>query len=205
MHTVVFRDFEKRDVSFIHRCKNDEKLNSLIVGNFHPFSMAESMEWVNGCMGEHDTFKFWAICTNDDDNRIVGWVSISEIDYVNSSACFHGIVIGDENYRDGLAWIESYLFIYDYVFNKLGLNRLYGSNIEEQKASYCMALAMFERVEGIARQSVFKDGRYHNVVYASILKDEYLLHKQRGDFAFNKIVYRLNEARKSIKDSSKFK
>ena len=80
--TVIFRDFEERDIDFIYKCKNDEKLNSLIVAQYHPFTYEEAVQWVHGCMGEHDTFKFWAIATNDDEKRIVGWVAVSHIDKV---------------------------------------------------------------------------------------------------------------------------
>lgn len=197
--TVLFRDFEERDIDFVYRCKNDDNLNRLIVGQYHRFTYEEAVNWVHGCMGEHEDFKFWAICTHDEEKRIVGWVSISQIDYVNKSACFYGIVIGEEEYRDGKAWIESYLFIYEYIFEKLKLNRLYGSNLEEQLSSYCMGIAMFEQEEGIARQAVLKHGKYHNVVYASILRDEYLYHKKQGDFEYKKIISRLLEARKELK------
>lgn len=196
--TVIFRDFEERDIDFVYRCKNDEKLNSLIVGDYHPFTYEEATRWVHGCMGEHNAYKFWAICTNDDENRIVGWVSLSEIDYVNQSACFHGIMIGDEKYRDGKAWIESFLFIYDYVFYHLKFNRLYGSCLEEHKASYCMTFAMCETVEGIARQAVYKNGKFNNVVYGAILKDEYFYHLKQGDFEYKKIIARLLAAKKQL-------
>ena len=96
-NTVLFRDFEDRDIDFIYKCKNDEKLNSKIVGGFHPFTYEEAVKWVHGCMGEHETYRFWAVCTHDDEKRIVGWVSISQIDRKNHSACFHGIVIADED------------------------------------------------------------------------------------------------------------
>lgn len=202
--TVLFRDFEERDIDFIYKCKNDERLNSMIVGQYHPFSYEDAVKWVHGCMGEHDTYKFWAICTNDDEKRIVGWVSLSNIDKMNQSACFHGIVIGDKLYRDGTAWIESYLFIYHYVFETLSFNRLYGSNIEDQKASTCIGYAMFEIPEGIARQAIYKNGKYNNVIYMSILKDEYLIHKNNGDFELNKIIYRIGrERRKQINTNKK--
>lgn len=201
-NTVLFRDFEERDIDFVHQCKNDKKLNSLIVGPFRPLTREEAVNWVHVCMGEHDDFKFWAVCTNDEEKRIVGWVSVSEIDHSNQSACFYGIFIGDNEYRDGRAWIESYLFVYEYVFEKLNLNRLYGSNLEEQKASYCMGLAMYEKLEGIARQAIFKDGRFHNVVYMAILRDEYLAHKRDGDFETKKIIWRLLEERKKMSKAS---
>ena len=85
--SVLFRDFEERDIDFIYKWKNDEKLNSLIVGEFKKMSYEEAVNWVHGCMGEHETYKYWAICTNDDEKRIVGWVSLSSIDKVNQSAC----------------------------------------------------------------------------------------------------------------------
>ena len=201
--TVLFRDFEERDIDFVYHCKNDEKLNSRTVGQYHPFTYEEAVDWVHGCMGEHETYKFWAVCTNDEEKRIVGWVSLSEIDKINSSACFHGITIADEEYRDGKAWIESCLFIYEYVFEKLKFNRLYGSNIEDQPTSYCIGIALFEKVEGIARQAIFKNGKFNNVVYASILKDEYLFHKQQGDYEYNKIVSRLLKAKRELKKGIK--
>ncbi len=196
--TVLFRDFEERDIDFIYKCKNDEKLNSMIVGDWHPFTYEEAVNWVHGCMGEHDTYKFWAMCTNDDEERIVGWVSLSNIDKLNKSVCFHGIVIGDSDYRDGMAWIESYLFVYKYVFEILYFNRLFGSNIENQIASYSMGYAMFEQLEGKARKAVEKNGQYVDVVYMSILRDEYFKHKNNNDFEYSKIILRLAQARKAI-------
>lgn len=196
--TVCFRDFEECDIDFIYRCKNDEKLNELIVGQYHPFTYEEAAKWVHGCMGEHKTYKFWAVCTNDEEKRIIGWISVSEIDEINKSACLHGVVIGDNDYRDGLAWIECVLFIYNYVFEILNFNRIYGSYLEDQKASRYMALAMFEIVEGAARQAVYKNGKYNNVIYSSILRDEYLLHKQQGDYELNKIVRRIIKVKKEF-------
>ena len=119
--TVLFRDFEERDIDFVCQCKNDEKLNSMIVGKWHPYTRDEAKKWVYGCMGEHDAYKFWAICTNDEEKRIVGWVGISEIDKFKKSAHFYSQVIGDPKYRSGLPWIEIQQFILNFVFEKLCL------------------------------------------------------------------------------------
>ncbi|MDE6339723.1 MAG: GNAT family N-acetyltransferase, partial [Muribaculaceae bacterium] len=147
--TVCFREFETRDIDFIYKCKNDEKLNSMIVGHFKPFSYEDAENWVHGCMGDHDSYKFWAIATNDDEKRIIGWASLSNIDRYNQSAHFHGIVIGDKNYNDGRAWIESYLFILNYVFDVLCINRLTGSHLVDHPMSGAIAAAMYFDIEGI--------------------------------------------------------
>lgn len=189
--TVTFRDFEERDIDFIYKCKNDKELNKLTVKGYKPFSYEDAVKWVHGCMGEHDNFKFWAVCTNDNEKRIVGWVSLSNIDNENLSACSHGIVIGDNSYRDGLAWIESILFIYEQVFEKMGFNRIYGSCRVDHKLSMQMAKAMFRYIEGVEREALYVDGNFIDVQHSSLLAREYFEHKNKGDYEISKIIRRL--------------
>lgn len=191
--TVLFRDFEERDVDFIYKCKNNEKLNDMIVGNYHPFSHEEARKWVEGCTGEHETYKFWAICTNDDEKRIVGWISLSQIDRTNQSACFHGIVIGDKNYHDGFAWIESYLFIMEYTFEVLNMNRLYGSSLIGNTVSNRASSVFLWTTEGIMRQAVFKNGKFYDKKYSSILKEEYIQNKLEGQYDLRSILKRIRQ------------
>lgn len=192
--TVVFRDFEEHDIDFIYRCKNDEKLNSMIVGQFKPYSYEDAVKWVHGCMGEHDTYKFWAICTNDEEKRIVGWVSISEIDYFSKTALFHGIVIGDKSYRNGFAWIESYLFILSHVFDELGFYRLGDSCLCENSSSMTMDKVMNFHLDGVLRQVCYKDGKYHDKAVFSILREEYLSFKDKGEYEMKHILGRIKDS-----------
>lgn len=197
--SVTFRDFEERDIGFIYKCKNDEKLNSLIVGKFRPFTREEARKWVHGCLGEHDTYRFWAVCTNDDEQRIIGWVSLSEIDKSNQSACFHGIVIGDENYHDGFAWIASYLFIMSYAFEVLKLNRLYGSSLVGHSVSNYASDVFLWTTEGVMRQAVFKNGMFYDLKCSAILKEEYLHHLSEGAYTTRSILTRIRQLRKNKK------
>lgn len=200
METVLFRDFEERDVDSIYKWKNDEQLNSLIVGQYHPFSYEEAINWVHGCMGEHKTYKFWAVCTNDEEKRIIGWVSLSDIDYENMSASFHGIVIADPNYRDGFAWIESYLFVMSQTFDVMGLNRLEGKNLVNHKQSNFIGGILFWKGEGIMRQAVRKNGEFYDLRIGSILRKEYLDHKVNGEYEMSSILHRL---RNSLRNRNK--
>lgn len=197
--TVCFRDFEERDIDFIYKCKNDEKLNSMIVGQWHPFTYEEAAKWVHGCMGEHDTYKFWAIATNDEEKRIVGWISLSKIDCTNNSAHFHGIVIGDDNYRDGNAWIESYLFVLEYVFEKLNLHRLTGSHLALHPMTGYISLAMNFKEEGLFRDAVYKDGRYHDEVFTAMLDTDYYSYKKQNGYEYYNIVSNIIKYKKKSK------
>ena len=194
-NSVCFRDFEERDIDFIYKCKNDEKLNHMIVGQFHPMTYDEATVWVRGCMGEHETFKFWAICTNDDEQHIVGWASIAKIDKINRSAETHSIVIADPEFNDGLAWLETVLFMFKYAFEDLNLNRLYGVSLLGHKMSNKIGPLMFMQTEGILRQAVFKNNQYYDLHYSGILKDEYFAHKEAGDYEIMKLIKRLRKMR----------
>lgn len=195
-HTVIFRDFEERDVDFIYRCKNDEELNSMVVGQFHPFTYEEAADWVRGCMGEHETYKFWAICTNDEEQKIIGWTALSNIDRINQSVNTHSLVIGDRDYRDGFAWIETAIFLLEYSFEQLSLNRVYGESLLGHKISNFVESLMFMTREGVFRQAVYKNGRFYDISYAAILKDEYFAHKAAGDYELPAVIRRLKKLRK---------
>lgn len=193
--TVSFREFEERDIDFIYKCKNDEKLNLMIVGQFRPFTYEEATQWVHGCMGEHETYKFWAICTNDEEKRIVGWAAIGKIDKINQSAETHSIVIADKEYNDGLAWLETVLFMFRFVFEELHFNRIYGISLMGHKMSNRIGPLMFMQIEGVLRQAYFKDGIFYDLQYIGFLKDEYFAHKEAGDYEIMKLIRRLRKMR----------
>ena len=100
---------------------------------------------------------------------MIGYACLTDIHYINSSANFSGVVIGDRDYQDGLAWIETYLFIYEYVFERLNLHRLYGTAIDEHESTVLMRSVMFSTTEGVMRQATFKNGRYYDVSISSLL------------------------------------
>lgn len=194
--TVCFREFEERDVDAIYKWKNDEKLSQMIVGQFQPITYEDAQKWVKGCMGHHDNFIFWAICTNDDEKRIVGWAALAKIDKVNQSAETHSIVIADPDYNDGFAWLETEILMFNYAFEVLKLNRLYGVSLVGHKISNQVGELMFMKTEGILRQAIYKNDRFYDLQYDAILKEEYFAHKEAGDYELMAIIRRLKKLRK---------
>ncbi len=194
-NTVYFRAFEEDDAKFIYEWTNNDELKTLSIGLNRRICKDEALDWVKARMRHNPYQVWWAICAVDSD-KLIGYMSLTDIHYINSSANFSGIVIGDRNYSDSFAWIESYLFIYEYAFERLNLNRLYGEAIVDHVATQSIRKAMFSQVEGIMRQAVFKNGKYYDVSIASILKFDYFHHKQNGDYEVMKIIKRLRQIRK---------
>lgn len=188
---VSFRTFEETDIDSFYHWRNDDELTKMSVGLSRKISKDEIAKWVRGKIPHNPYEVFWAICTNDEQQRLIGYVSLSKIHYVNSSAQFGGIMIGDPKYQGGVAWIQTYQFVLEYVFERLGLNRLGGRAITEHPQTITMMEALFFEKEGVERQAVFKNGRFYDIQVHSLLKNEYFQHKQNGEYEFSSILRRI--------------
>lgn len=193
--TVFFRAFEEDDAPSLYQWMNDDELKQLSVGLNKRVCREEVEEWIKA-RKRHNPYQAWfAICALES-KEIIGYMSLTDIHYINSSANFSGIIIGNPNYRDGQAYIESYLFMFEYAFERLNLNRLYGSAISDHKLSVTMAEIMFQKTEGVLRQAIYKNGKFHDEVICAILKDEYFMHKENGDFEISSIFRRILSAKR---------
>lgn len=196
--TVFFRAFEEEDALQIHQWKNDDDLNALTVGLNKRTCLEEDAEWVKSHMRHHPYSAYWAVCSVET-GKMIGWACLTNIHYINSSAETGAIVIGDPEYRDGFAWVETVLFLFEYAFERLGLNRVYGESLLGHKMSNLMEELMFMTREGLFRQAAFKNGRFYDISYAAILKDEYFAHKAAGDYDMLAVIHRLKHLRKEKK------
>lgn len=196
--TVYFRSFEPEDAEAIYKWTNDDSLKKLSVGLNKRICKEEAIEWIKNRMTNQPYQVWWAICSIST-NEIIGYTYLTNIHFINRSAEFGGLVIGNKRYQDGFAWIESYLFVYEYAFERLGLNRVYGSRLLEHKQTQAIGLAMFSKQEGTLRQAVYKNGKYHDLTIGSLLSSEYFEHKQKGDYEIRAIIKRIKEARKKTK------
>ena len=196
--TVYFRAFEEEDAKLIHQWKNDDELNVLTVGLNKKTCFDEDLEWVKSHMYHHPYSAYWAICLKET-GKMIGWACLTNIHYINSSAETGAIVIGDPEYNDGFAWVETVLFLFEYAFERLGLNRVYGESLLGHKISNLVEGLMFMTREGVFRQAAFKNGRFYDISYAAILKDEYFAHKEAGDYEIPAVIRRLKKLRKESK------
>ena len=194
--TVFFRTFEEKDIDAIYKWKNDDELNKMTVGLNRKICRDDIAQWVRSKMPHNPFEVYWAICANDESQKIIGYAQLTEIHFVNSSANFSGIMIGDKDYRDGFAWLETYLFVMEYAFERLGINRLFGSSIIGHKDSNSIGSLLLWTREGVMRQAVFKNGRFYDASIGSILKNEYFDNKSKGLYEFKAVLKRLRESKK---------
>lgn len=188
--TVYFRAFEEEDADAIYKWMNDDELKKMSVGLNKKICKNEALEWVRARMIHNPYQAWWAICAKDND-KIIGYMSLNNIHYINSSAEFGGLIIGDKDYQDGSAWVESYLFLYEYAFDRLGLNRVYGTHLADHSTTNFIGSVFYGQQEGILRQAYYKNGFFHDAIIGSLLREEYMEHKEKGEYDLEAVMKRM--------------
>ena len=170
--TVYLRLFEPDDYEKTYSWRNDYDLQKLTCGTIRFVSKEIEKKWVLDKSTSNNRDIYIAICANDS-NKMIGYMSLNDIDYINRSCVGGGIVIGDPDYRDGYAYIEAELMEFDYVFNHLNMNRYSGECLRDHILSRANLLALGFSQEGIKRQAVYKNGKYNDVLIYSLLREDY--------------------------------
>ena len=91
---------------------------------------------------------------------------------INRNAEF-AIYIGDNKNKGKGYSKEACNKALEFAFNKLGLNRIYLTVLDENKVAINLYIKCGFVNEGQLRKSVFKNGIFKNEIIMSILKDEF--------------------------------
>lgn len=170
---VILRAIEREDQEFLKEMINDPELEKLVVGWSFPVSLEMQMQWYEKQKNDLRNLRYII----EADGERIGLATIKNIDWKNRTAS-HGIKLANINMRGKGYGKDTVFTIMKYAFEELQLNRLYGSILEYNEPSRRLYEKCGWSIEGIARQSVFKDNQYHNEIMVSILKDDYLKKKE---------------------------
>ncbi|MEM9312264.1 MAG: UDP-4-amino-4,6-dideoxy-N-acetyl-beta-L-altrosamine N-acetyltransferase [Pseudomonadota bacterium] len=111
----------------------------------------------------------------------VGLLSLSDIDRTHGRACW-AYYIADERARGkGLARSLE-LNIYRYVFERMGLKRLWCEVLAFNERVVAIHEKFGSSVEGVLRKHIHKGDEAHDVVRMAILADEWLSIRNKFDF-----------------------
>lgn len=112
-----------------------------------------------------------AICEKEGDKHI-GNIALENIDPLNQSAEF-AIIIGDKEQWGKGVGTEAARLIVKHGFDELNLHRIYCGTSEDNEGMQKLALSLGFKEEGRARDGMFKGGSFKNVIYYSLLGNEY--------------------------------
>ena len=193
---IYLRLFEPEDYVKTYEWHNDFNLQKSTCGPLRFVSKEIEKSWVLSKSSHNLNEIYLAICAIEND-EMIGWYSITDIDFRNRKCHCSGVVIGDKRYRDSIAYREAGDLAFQYIINELNMNRITGSCLKDHILSRANMEASYWTLEGIERQSLYKNGIYHDICRYAILRDEYLYHLQRGDY--NDLTLRIAKAVKKLR------
>ena len=160
------RLIEKEDLPFITKIREDNETKKYL-GTFVLLSKEKQEKWFDSTT--NDCTKMYLIFERK--NVKIGYVRISEIDYISRNMCVGGDIAVKQRGK-GFSK-EMYRLIFDLGFNKLNMNRLWLLVLENNKRAIHIYKKYGFVEEGRQRQAVYKNGQYMDYIMMSVLKKEY--------------------------------
>lgn len=192
--SIYLRGFQESDAQLINKWRNDRSMQALVSTPFRYVPEAIEREWVKNKALNNRTDIYLAICLRED-GRMVGYLSINDIDYINRRAHGGGIVI-DPDFQNGVIRFEAGILTRELVFDQLNLNRFDGKCLVEHLPSRISMEATGYKLEGRLRKAVYKDGVYHDQYLFSLLRDEYYEMMQNGEYTLKAYIKKVKELHK---------
>jgi RimJ/RimL family protein N-acetyltransferase len=175
---IYLRPLEREDLdNGWHDWINDSTININLI-NPLPQNMDDMVKYYNSNQGS-DCVLF-AICDKSND-KYIGNARLSRINWINRTAEY-GRMIGLSEYRGKGYGTDALIQLFRFGFHNIGLNRIWSTAWIENKVSLASNSKMGMVVEGTMRQAVFKNGKFHDTVILSMIREDF--DKKYGDFNF---------------------
>jgi len=165
------RELRREDLPVINAWRNRPELIAFLGAPFRFINLEVDVAWFENYMRNRQNAIRCTVLRTEDE-RILGLVSLTDIDFLNQSAEFH-IMIGDVENQDHGAGTFAVRAMVEHAFFHMNLHRVALGVLEDNlRAQHVYEKVGFSR-EGVARASTFKDGRFVNIYRYAILREDY--------------------------------
>ena len=170
-HKVAFRAPEEGDLELLQTMINDPQISSLVGGFSFPVSLAAQREWFKRSLGHSHTQRF--IVVDRESGDAIGMTGLWNIDWQARSA-LTALKIADTATRGKGLGTDAIRTLVAYAFDQIGLHRLWSEIVVYNAASKraYVEKAGF-RVEGTNRESMYRNGQFHDQLRIALLQNEY--------------------------------
>ena len=161
---INLRLVEEKDLEKLVEWRNSDEMYQVFYE--FPIPMSGQKEWFGRHLSSGDLL-FIIECSTS----AIGTVGLQNIDLRNRHAEFGRFMIPDIQYRNKGYGYQAVRLILEYSFDHLNLNRVYLDVLEYNSAAISLYEKMGFEQEGIKQKHIYKNGRYHNLICMSLLKE----------------------------------
>lgn len=168
---VRLRDYGKEDLEMAKNFVNDPEVRQYVEpGIPYLYTLANEEKWYEAISARSDIYHF--AIEDKKTGKYIGGCSVSEVDWKNSIVVV-GIFIGEAEYRNKGYGTDTMKVLVRFIFEQMNINKIklcaYSFN---QRAIRCYEKVGF-KVEGVLKEELFRNGKYHDIIQMSIFKKDY--------------------------------
>jgi RimJ/RimL family protein N-acetyltransferase len=135
------------------------------------------LKWFNKIKNDNSQIR-WTIYADD---IPVGSIFLNEIDYTHKR-CEIGWFIADKKVRSLELAMMLQQNMYDYIFDTLRLNRVYGYIIDTNKRVLILNTYCGFGIEGLLKEHVYKGGAFHDAHVVGLTNEIWQEKKKKFDY-----------------------
>ncbi|WP_307251431.1 GNAT family N-acetyltransferase [Croceifilum oryzae] len=172
---MKLRKMTNEDTELYHKWRNDIEVIRSTYLSLDMYHMDETKEFVTRIL-ESPTGKSYIMVEKENETPI-GIISLVNIDYKNRNAeCI--IDIGEKEYWGKGYGSEGLKLLLDLAFYEMNLHRVALKVFSFNDRAIRLYKKIGFQEEGISRQSLFRNGKWHDIIHMGILQDEYFEQNQ---------------------------
>ncbi|MFD0672822.1 GNAT family N-acetyltransferase [Cohnella sp. GCM10027633] len=183
---IALRYAKESDLEAYLAYLSDEEMNRL-TGSQQPFTRERIEAWLRTIGTESEERADWVI-EHRETGELLGEVVLNEIDPINRSANIRIGIQGNRHRGQGYG-TKAMIHMLRHGFETRGLHRIHlGVYAFNPRAIRVYEKIGFKR-EGVERDALYMDGRYHDMITMSMLEDEFRAiygRTERTDDRFNR-------------------
>ncbi|WP_130859921.1 GNAT family N-acetyltransferase [Gracilibacillus phocaeensis] len=173
---VQLRKMTEGDVTVYHKWRNDMEVMYTTNPSIDVYPMAATQKFVDQVILGSTSAKSYIMMEKEDEIPI-GIVSLIHIDYENRNAeCI--IDIGEKEYWGKGYGSEALRLLLDYVFYEMNLHRVSLKVFSFNDRAIHLYTKIGFQPEGTSRQSLFRNGEWHDIIHMGLLQTEYFEQKR---------------------------
>ena len=173
--SIYLRPIERADAPLFVRWVNDADVTRTLL-LYRPMTQETEEEYLMN-IAKSDRDVVLGIAARESD-ELVGITGLHQIELKDRHATF-GIVIGEKSEWGKGYCTEATGLMLGYAFDTLNLHRVALHVAEHNVAGIRSYLKVGFRQEGVLREAMFREGRYHNLLAMAILRDEWRARQPR--------------------------
>ena len=167
---VFLRPMEREDINDEYLCwVNDTSINTYILQSGFPVNREAALRYFDN--SQPPSAVYFAICDIETCTHI-GNARLSLIDSIHRVATY-GRLIGHQAFRGRGYGSDALIQLLRFGFHHLGLNRIWSSAVMDNQASLGSNDKVGMQREGILREYVYANGKFHDTVVLAMLRKDF--------------------------------